>query len=58
MKAAAQIGIALFGMGALTAICGWLPVLVMAGADAAIVTAVAGMTASLLGAAIWFFCVP
>jgi hypothetical protein len=58
MRLAARIGLLLFGIGAFAAIGGWLPVLVMAGTDAAVVTAVSGIVVLLLGATIWLFCVP
>jgi len=58
MEIIARIGIVLFGIGSLTAWAGWLPVLVLAGTDAAIVTALVGVVILFIGATIWFFCVP
>ena len=57
-ETAARIGLLMFAIGALAEIRGWLPILLMAGTDAAIVTALLGMIALLLGATIWFLCVP
>jgi hypothetical protein len=58
MKTAAQIGILLFGIGAFAAIAGWLPVMIVAGTDAAIVTAIGGIITLLFGATLWLFCMP
>jgi hypothetical protein len=54
----ARFGLGMFTAGAFAAIIGWLPVLVFAGTDAAIVVAVLGVVALLSGATLWFFNVP
>jgi hypothetical protein len=58
MLIAAKIGVAMFAVGTLAAILGWLPVLVLVGIDGAICTALFGVVALLLGATLWFFCIP
>jgi hypothetical protein len=54
----ARIGLVMFTAGAFAAIFGWVPALLLAGADAAIVVAVLGVVALLFGATLGFFYVP